>query len=198
MLATVDGALSAPSPGAAGQCPACRGPVMAKCGQIVTHHWAHETRIDCDPWAEPESEWHQAWKRRYLFAGAEVEAVVGAHRADILLPSAVIELQHSPISIDEARSREEFYGRMLWLFDMTDEERFERVHIGVRGLWWKRGSRTQARLRRPVYWHTPDRQVWHVALSERATDKGTRVLGRVLARHTEETFLVQTLMGGQR
>ena len=198
MLATVDGALSPPAPGAIGHCPACHGPAVAKCGQIITHHWAHEARADCDPWAEPESEWHQAWKRRYLQHGAQIEAVIGNHRADILLPTGVIELQHSPIGTTEAREREAFYGRMLWLFDMTDPERFDRVHHGKRGLWWKHGSRTQARLGRPLYWHTPDRQVWHVALSEVDPDKGTRVLGKVIAKHTEAAFLDLTITGGRR
>ncbi len=40
------------------------------------------------------------------------------HRADILGNfDVVIELQHSNISIDEIKKREEFYKKMIWIVD---------------------------------------------------------------------------------
>lgn len=110
-----EGYLLEPAPGAKALCPACRGEVIAKCGDIVTPHWAHRA-ADCDPWAEPESEWHRSWKLPAPPARREV--VMGPHRADLVAPNGVVvEIQHSNISGDSIREREAFYQRMLWIFD---------------------------------------------------------------------------------
>ena len=87
---------------------------MAKCGEIVSWHWAHISK-DCDPWSEPESEWHRGWKQ--LFPAQMQEVVVGAHRADVLTNRGVIEFQHSTISPQEIKERESFYGKMVWVVD---------------------------------------------------------------------------------
>lgn len=98
-------------------CPACGGEVVAKCGSIVIHHWAHKV-ADCDPWSEPEGPWHRAWKA--IVAPSAREVVIGNHRADIVGNSGrVVELQHSPISPETIADREQFYGRMVWLFDAS-------------------------------------------------------------------------------
>ena len=46
------------------------------------------------------------------------------HRADIVTASGgVVEIQHSPISVDVITEREEFYGeRMAWIFDATQAD----------------------------------------------------------------------------
>ena len=31
-------------------CPACKEPVIMKCGRIVAHHFSHKARKNCDPW----------------------------------------------------------------------------------------------------------------------------------------------------
>lgn len=114
------GARIEPTPGARAVCTGCKSEVLAKCGSINVWHWAHVT-AECDPWHEPESEWHRAWK---LAADPDQrEVVIGPHRADIVGRfGTVIELQHSAISIDEIREREAFYAPrsphgMIWLFD---------------------------------------------------------------------------------
>lgn len=106
-------------------CPLCTSPVLAKCGEIVTWHWAHVSSHDCDPWAEPDNKWHRSWQLKFPPEWAEV--VLGGHRADLKTPNGlVIELQHSGISPSEIREREEFYGQMIWLFDsMAFESRLE-------------------------------------------------------------------------
>ncbi|MBN8609165.1 MAG: hypothetical protein J0L92_01170 [Deltaproteobacteria bacterium] len=108
------------TPGGRAACPGCAEPVVAKCGELVTWHWAHASgRTDCDPWWEPETPWHREWKSHAPLERQEV--VRGSHRADVVLPDGyVIELQHSPISPEEIREREAFYGRMAWLFDARD------------------------------------------------------------------------------
>ena len=113
---TGDGRVEA-APGLAGACPSCGSPVRPKCGSIVVHHWAHLARADCDPWTEPEGEWHRGWK--LAVPPERREVVIGPHRADIVTASGgVVELQHSPISPEVITEREEFYGdRMAWIFD---------------------------------------------------------------------------------
>lgn len=65
------------APGQPSICPECGGRLVAKRGQIVAWHWAHaagERESNCE-WVE--SEWHLAWKARYMAApGWEVEVPV--------------------------------------------------------------------------------------------------------------------------
>lgn len=106
-------------PGARGSCPGCRAPVIAKCGEINIWHWAHESGEDCDPWYEPESEWHLNWKG--LFPSDQVEVVMAPHRADIVtLDKRIVELQHSSLSPEEVRIREAHYGYMAWIIDTSE------------------------------------------------------------------------------
>jgi hypothetical protein len=116
--ADVNGDRCEATPHAQGTCPLCESDVVAKCGQIVVHHWAHVSGSECDPWWEPETEWHRHWKS---FA-AQTEVSIQNHRADIVTSTGlVVELQHSGISVDEIHERERCYGdRLRWLFDGTD------------------------------------------------------------------------------
>lgn len=101
-----------PAPKAKGKCPVCDAPVIAKCGEILTWHWSHLTK-DCDPWYEPESEWHRQWKEQFPCEWREF--VIGRHRADVKTPKGVIEFQASCISASDIQERENFYGRMVWV-----------------------------------------------------------------------------------
>ena len=101
----------------------CQEALTPKCGAIVTHHWSHKGRIDCDSWHEPETEWHRRWKSLVPKENCEVTMRKNGqiHRADIRIRNdVVVELQHSSISVAEIYAREQFYGpSMLWLFDAT-------------------------------------------------------------------------------
>jgi hypothetical protein len=83
----------------------------------MVHHWAHQADSDCDPWFEPETEWHRDWKA--LFPKECTEVVIGEHRADICIPNrGVIELQNSSISPLDIEARETHYGkRMIWIIN---------------------------------------------------------------------------------
>jgi competence protein CoiA len=120
LLAEHQGELVDPYPTGRAACPVCRTPVIGKCGHLITWHWAHEHLQDCDPWAEPDTEWHRQWEAEVPRANREV--IIGCHRADIRTDQGVVvELQHSPISTEEIREREQFYGqRMLWVFDAVE------------------------------------------------------------------------------
>lgn len=120
-IAMVGGVRSLPISGAQGQCQACGAPVIAKCGEQLSWHWAHRGRRRCDPWWENEGQWHRTWKMQFPKDWHEVVQFDGSgekHIADIQLPSGlVVELQHSAMPLDEMRSREAFYGNMIWIVD---------------------------------------------------------------------------------
>src|ERR1041384_4441321 len=109
-----------PARGVIGWCDICHEKLIPKCGPIVTHHWAHKGE-DCDPWWETETAWHRYWKSLVPSDCCEVtiERNGNRHRADIVtVRGTVIELQHSPLGVEEIRERETFYGTMIWLFDV--------------------------------------------------------------------------------
>jgi competence protein CoiA len=60
--ANVDGQKQLPFPKGRGWCPCCGGLLIAKCGQINAHHWAHDKGDDCDTWSEPIGPWHLWWQ----------------------------------------------------------------------------------------------------------------------------------------
>ena len=80
--------------------------------------------MDCDPWWEPETEWHRKWKA----FGHRTEVTIENHRADVVTSprpgypdGLIIELQHSSISVDDVLAREACYGnRLRWIFDGTN------------------------------------------------------------------------------
>lgn len=142
-------------PGRTAFCPVCREPVRPKCGRIVTWHWAHIGREDCDDWAEPDSAWHLDWQA--IVPAEWREVVIGRHRADIkAFDGTIVEIQHSTISADEIRERENFYGRMVWIFDAREAYAEGRLHFRRRDrrdymtFRWKHPRKTLAACRRPV------------------------------------------------
>jgi len=103
------------TPEAKGECPGCGDPVIAKCGKQKIWHWAHKGTRTCDPWWEPETEWHRAWKANFPNVQQEVrhqDTETGEwHIADVKVASGlVLEFQHSAISAQEIESREAFYN----------------------------------------------------------------------------------------
>lgn len=128
--------------------------MIAKCGTIVSWHWAHEAD-ECDPWAEPESEWHRAWKAK--FPATWVEQTVGDHRADVLRSDGiVIEFQKSFIDPDEIRLREQHYGKMLWVFDMHEPYDEDRLLLSKQDY----GHSFRWKHPRKSYWAVRRGQIW--------------------------------------
>lgn len=117
-IAIVNDTRAKPSPGEHGLCPACKTEVLAKCGSINVWHWAHKI-CDCDPWSEPETQWHINWKNKFPEQCREV--VIGNHRADVKIPKGtVIEFQRSPIDAREIIARELHYQDMVWVLHAAD------------------------------------------------------------------------------
>ena len=109
-------------------CPYCNASMIQRRGQINVPHFAHMKGHLCtDSWKYEEmSKWHFSWQSYYPGENQEVAVVndLGRHRADVLINDTVIEFQHSPISSEEFRERNEFYTacgyRVIWLFDARE------------------------------------------------------------------------------
>jgi hypothetical protein len=122
-------------PNLSGTCPVCNQVMISKCGEVKTWHWAHKGRRACDIWWENETEWHRAWKNHFPSDWQERVRHAGdgeRHIADVETAHGwVIELQHSPISPEERRSRDAFYRNVVWVVDgtrrKTDAARFARA-----------------------------------------------------------------------
>lgn len=141
------------SPGAAGFCPHCDTPTIAKCGEIKAWHWAHKQRTNCDPWSEPESPWHLWWKEQVEQKNCEVTIEKDGirHRADIATPDGIIvELQHSSISPAVIAEREQFYDRMVWLFDTKPFTQNFRL-LDNEQLRWKYPRRSILSAKKPTF-----------------------------------------------
>ena len=122
--AIVDGAKTEATKGVKGICPSCGSVLIAKCGERKINHWAHKGNRTCDPWWEPETEWHRSWKNNYPIEWQEVFLPDGKtgekHIADVRTSdNLVIEFQHSHIDPKERVNRERFYQNMVWIVDGT-------------------------------------------------------------------------------
>jgi competence CoiA-like predicted nuclease len=185
MFAIVDGRKQHALPEQRAQCPNCDGTVVAKCGEIRVWHWAHEA-VDCDPWAEGESEWHLGWKKHADVDHTEVvvEKDGKRHRADVLCRnSAVLELQAGAISFDEIRAREDFYKYMAWLFRVSWADR---LHYGKKGFWWKGGHVAQTHATKPLFWDFEEEGI--VQEVKLALTENNRVVGRAVKTYKREQF----------
>ena len=118
--------------GAKGVCPCCGNDLVAKCGEVYIHHWAHKKKCD-DYWWENETEWHRKWKNKFPKEWQEVIQYAESgekHIADVKTSNGwVIEFQHSAIAREERNSRDDFYTKLIWVVDgtrrKTDIEQFQ-------------------------------------------------------------------------
>jgi competence protein CoiA len=102
-------------------CPCCESKVVAKMGQIKTHHWAHSTtEINCD--SKPMSEWHIEWQSHFPKENVEIY-VNKKRRADVLLKdNCVVEFQNSPISISDVLKRSTIANDgIIWVHNVIDQ-----------------------------------------------------------------------------
>lgn len=106
--------------GLRGVCPHCGKTVVAKCGLVRRHHWAHVASQHCDEWFTGETNWHLKWKGLFDASQCEVRVTKGDrfHIADVLTKDkVVIEFQNSSISVTDVVKRESFYKRMIWVIN---------------------------------------------------------------------------------
>jgi hypothetical protein len=116
--AIVDGIRRFATPGTTGICPYCGTEVRSKCGELNAWHFAHFSVCECDYWKEHESEWHLKWKSWFPVDNTEVIKTINGekHIADVHIGTTTLELQASPIKIQDRREREQFWGiGMRWI-----------------------------------------------------------------------------------
>jgi hypothetical protein len=118
-FALVDGERREAQRGLSATCPLYGHAMIAKCGEHRVPHWAHRANCACDPWKEPETQWHRDWKDQFPKDRQEVihQSEDGEkHTADVKTESGVVlEFQHSPLPRDERETREKFYQKMVWV-----------------------------------------------------------------------------------
>ncbi len=65
---TIDGRSVRAARGIGAVCPHCRGELIAKCGSLVVHHWAHREGSECE-YSRGMTQWHYDWLMRYQGLG---------------------------------------------------------------------------------------------------------------------------------
>ena len=107
----------------------------------------------CDDWDHDMSEWHFSWQEKFPEECREVVVEYNGvkHRADILINNTVIEFQHSPITAEEIKRRNDFYiacgYNVVWVFDATNQIKnraggaIDPMQCRDNDLCWKRAKR---------------------------------------------------------
>ena len=123
-----------------------------KKGEVKAHHFSHKSNSVCtDHWHYDMSDWHLHWQELFPLKTQEIVLTKDGHthRADVLLEDekVVYEFQHSAITDDEFKDRNNFYNslgyKVIWIFDMI--EQFENGIIsGLNNNWyeWPRPKNT--------------------------------------------------------
>lgn len=116
LYAIINGKKDRPSFGQRGNCPACGSEVIAKCGSINVHHWAHVVDNNC-PHSGKETDWHISWKAE--FDPEWVEVTKDGNRADVLNPNCgyALEIQHSSISTEDILKRQANFKKVIWMIN---------------------------------------------------------------------------------
>lgn len=162
-------------PTATGQtatCDYCGSKVISKCGSFNIYHWAHAPFSECDSWRETKiTEWHLKIQNALEYNKAKLEVTIEKnterHRADAVLPDGtVIEVQTSPISLEEIKERERFYGNMIWIFDARETYEQDRFQITEEENYlkfrWKHPKKSIFYTSRPTFLHLEMGDFFHI------------------------------------
>lgn len=123
LYAEINNKRVAPEKGLKASCPLCQEDVIAKCGDIMTWHFAHVVGTEC-AYGEGKGEWHREWQKRFPIEDVEYRVTKGKkfRIADVKIGDKVLEFQNIGISLETIKDREEFYGfkNVVWVFNGTD------------------------------------------------------------------------------
>ncbi len=137
---STDSTLVKATPNAGGTCPNCAEEVIARCGQLISWHWAHlPTSAYAPGGGGPESCWHAWYKSQFPEAWREQSH--GHHRADIRTPNGLtIEVQSGPLKQSQVRAREAAWDHLIWFYyaipELTDDDEEPDAVPGGRGERW--------------------------------------------------------------
>lgn len=131
--------------------------LIAKQGPQIAWHFAlhpDETNYDCDRkgYKSDKSDWHRDWQSYSQISHIEVymrKLINGkekCHIADLIDKDGyVVEFQHSAISSDDVKHREEFYDKMYWVIDATSSQWISHgennILIKQKESWWENFSK---------------------------------------------------------
>ncbi len=135
-------------------CECCSDKVYPACGDVNVHHFRHFRGNDCDSWYEPITQWHLNWQNRFpeQFREVVINRDGKKHRADILnARDVVLEFQNSPISLSQVREREQFYGKMVWVFNGDTLARGMFTMEDKKCYTWQNPNKTILSCERPVF-----------------------------------------------
>lgn len=154
-------------------CPECKRPLVAKCGSIVSWHWAHQSGRYCP--SSGETEWHLAWKNQ--FPDDWIERPYGSRRADVFLPSGeVVEFQRKGLDPQTIAARErECQFRILWICNGTElGERFNLRgrETGIFSFRWKQPHKTWLAVSGRLLIDLGDDRLFHVMKCGQQTPLG--------------------------
>uniref|UniRef100_A0A6M3Y563 Putative competence protein CoiA-like family protein n=1 Tax=viral metagenome TaxID=1070528 RepID=A0A6M3Y563_9ZZZZ len=187
------------SPGTKGDCPWCSGGMIPKCGDVMIWHWAHKTN-PCD--TKEETEWHLEWKSRFLedWAEVKVEHENKYKIADVKTDyQRVIEFQHSPISYEDARSREECYGYMAWVLNVSQAYQDERIwRNGGDTLIWERPKRNWTYFKKPVFLDFGDGNMFEVESFVKTIDSDDVPILEIEGRIWDKDDFIADLIAGPK
>lgn len=164
-------------------CPFCGTKIIAKVGgKIREHHFAHKDKC-IETWKyENKTPWHRYWQG--LFP-EHTEVLLTAndvtHIADILINNIVIEIQHSPMTIEEFRARNDFYTslgyKVVWIWDLTDKFEAQQISKTKNNYFEYIWKYTKSPFRSM---YCPDEKALIYVQLEKITDENTPVLHKVL------------------
>jgi competence protein CoiA len=192
-FAIVDGIKVEASPKTTGECTNCGAELVAKCGRVKVWHWAHKSKIECDPWWENETQWHRDWKDHFPIDWQEVSHIDSntgeKHIADVKSPfGLVIEIQHSPIKFNERLSREQFYKDMIWIIDgnrapldkshfnmwVSTKQPLQTSPVAFPVKWWGKGKLLEnwSGSAVKVYLDFGEETLWRLVVFDKSSKKG--------------------------
>ena len=106
-------------------CPFCGKRMIPRLkGEYRMKHFAHKESCT-ETWTYDMSEWHRMWQSFFPGKTEEFMEYNGKkHKADVFANNKVIEFQHSPMTLEEFRDRNDFYSSfgydVIWVFDLTE------------------------------------------------------------------------------
>lgn len=104
-------------------CPICNQEVVAKCGELMIWHFAHKTNDNNCIFGKGKGNWHYLWQNKFPIDCVEYKK--DNHIADIFIKETAIELQESPISLEEIKERNLSWGdNTIWIVS-ADKPGFE-------------------------------------------------------------------------
>ena len=107
-------------------CPLCLSEMVARCGTINVHHWAHKKGAHCDAWCEPDSEWRHRWLDSFSGCSVEQKLEKGKekHLIDVQTELGTnILLRRGRIKEAELAKMEDFFPNLVWIVDVGSSQR---------------------------------------------------------------------------